>query len=150
MVLITKTVIANTILYYRELADKEVQNDWLIALKMDLKLMLYFMNRHHPMQNRICRLIRNSRHDYGIAERIELSKRLSKHGWLLYYYIVERFSDRDTVKIFKQLINAQHHQMTLDEFVGVFILFFFMLSICTFVFIVEIVYFTLIHLKNNR
>ena len=95
VVLITWSVIADTILYYRELFDREIQNDWLIALKMDFKCILHLMNRHHPMKDQISKWILNSRHDYEIAVRTE---RLAKHGWLLYYYVAEGFVEKNVIE----------------------------------------------------
>ena len=137
-VLVGRSIIADTILYYRELVDREIQNDWLIALKMDFRPILHLMNRHHPMQDQISKLILNSRHDYGIAERTE---RLAKHGWLLYYYVVEGFVEQNVIDSLKQLMHAKHLKTTIHEFAGVFILFLFILSICTIVFIIEIILF---------
>lgn len=74
-------------------------------------------------------------HEYRIKVKID---RLLKHGWLLYYYLLERFALTEMIEI-KQLMHAKHDQ-TFDEFVGVFILFLFFLLISTVVFVIEIAY----------
>ena len=74
------------------MADREIQNDWLIALKMDFVIRLNLINKDHPNQKQIAKIIGNSLHEYGIKVKID---RLAKHGWLLYYYLLERlFIDR--------------------------------------------------------
>lgn len=134
-VLITRDFQANIFLHYSELTDREIQNDWLIALKMDFMIRLNLINKNHPNQKQIAKIIGNSLHEYGIKVKID---RLAKHGWLLYYYLLERFSSTEMIDI-KQLMHAKHNQ-TFDEFVGVFILFLFLLLISTIVFVIEIAY----------
>lgn len=76
-VLITRDLQANIFLHYRQLADREVQNDWLIPLKMDFMIRLNLINKNHPNQKQIAKIIENSLHEYGIKVKID---RLAKHG----------------------------------------------------------------------
>ena len=142
-ILIANSNIAKVILYYKELFDKEIQSDLINALEMSYKFDVYIMNIYHPKYKQIAKLMHNSWREHGIIVKID---RLVKHGWLLYDYLIEKFADQEMLKELKQLIHANY--AIFEKFFGVFVLFLFMLSICTIVFIIKCL-FCFINLKIN-
>ena len=76
--------------------------------------------------------------------------RLGKHGWLLYYYLFEKFGHPKMVNEIKQLMNAKHNRTTLEDIFSVVILLLFVLFIYANVLIIEIVYFAYTKKFPNR
>ena len=146
-VLIANSNNAKIILYYKEFADKEIQNHFVNALQMDYKFDMYIMDRNHPKCKQITKLMHNSWHEHGITVKTD---RLGKHGWLLYYYLFEKFGHPKMVNEIKQLMHAKHNQTTFQDIFSVVMLLLFMLFICAKVLIIEIVYFACTKKLSNR
>ena len=150
-VLITNSNNAKIILYYKEFVDKEIQNHLINALEMDYKFDMYIMNTNHVKYKQIAKFMHSSLYDYGITMKTD---RLGKHGWLLYYYLFEKFAHPNMVNKFKKAMHTKHNQTTFEEIFGVIILLLFMLSICVFILIMEISYFActqkFLHRDRNK
>ena len=110
---------AKIILYYKEFADKEMQNYLINALEMDYELDMYIMDRNHPKYEQIAKLMHNSWHEHGITVKTD---RLGKHGWLLHYYLFEKFGYPKMANEIKQLMNAKHNRTTLEDIFSVVVL----------------------------
>ena len=131
---------------YREFADKEVKDDWIIAYQMNYAHENKIVNIQHPLHKQIVKLI-NISVEHGIAVR---RSDLVQHGFLLFFYLFEKFIDPDIVNTIKRTLHKSHGQITLQELFSVFILLVLILSISAIVFIFEIIYYKIGCLLANR
>ena len=53
-------------LNYRELSDKKVKNDWIIAFKMDYRHEIAIINRKYPKHKQLAKLI-NLSVEHGLS-----------------------------------------------------------------------------------
>ena len=145
-VFIANSFLSNLMMDYRVFVDNEIKNDWIIAFQMDYKLENIIVSRKHLKYKQVAKLI-NISVEHGIKAKRD---RLIKHGFLLFYYLFERFADTEIVNMIKQLIHTKHDQTTLNDLFSIFILFLFMLSISLIVFIAENAYFRLFNYLNTK
>ena len=146
MVLIADSSISNRMLNYRELCDKKIKNDWIIAFKMDYRHKIVIINRKYPKHKQLAKLI-NLSVEHGTNVKRD---RLTNHGFLLLYYLFERIVEPVIVNQVKQVIQRKPDHITFDHFFGILMLLVFMLSISLIVFIAENAYFRLFNYLNTK
>ena len=74
----------------KELADKQIKDEFLIGLKFDFNYQLKIVNKQNPHYKKIIKLINKST-DHGIMVRRD---KLFDNGMLLLYYILQKFADK--------------------------------------------------------
>ena len=136
MVFIGDSFTIGMMLNYREFVDKEVKNDWIIAYQMNYTLGYKMINKKHPKHKQIVKLINNSI-EHGITTR---RNRLLQHGFLLFYYLFERFVHSKIVDMIKGIIHKKQNLITMDQFESVFMLLLLILSISAIVLILEVIW----------
>ena len=140
LVLIAHSSNSNKMLNYRELSDKKIKNDWIIAFKMDYRHEIAIINRKYPKHKQLAKLI-NLSVEHGINVKRD---RLENYGYLLFYYLFERFAEPVIVNQVKQeFVQSKYDHITFDHFFGILMLLVLILSISLIVFIIEIAYFKL-------
>ena len=147
MVLIADSSIIKKMLNYRELCDKKIKNDWIIAFKMDYRHEIAIVNRKYPKHKQLAKLI-NLSVEHGIIVKRD---RLANYGFLLFYYLFERFAEPVIVNQVKQeFVQTKPDHITFDDFFSIFMLLVFMLSISFIIFIIENAYFKLFNYLNTK
>ena len=137
MALIADSQSINIMSNYRKFADREVKDDWTIAYQMKYIHEYKIVNIKHPKHKQIVKLI-NISVEHGITVR---RSNLIKHGFLLFFYLIEKFVHPKVVNLIKRLMHKKHDKITINEFSSVIMLYLFILFISAIIFIMEIIYY---------
>ena len=108
----------NILLNYREFANDKIKNDWLISLQLNYHFKKYFINNKYSKYKQIVRLI-NFSVEHGITLK---TVRMKKHGFLLFFYLIEKLVDQELVDSIKKIINLNHEQVSIDDSSAVFMM----------------------------
>ena len=145
MVFIGDSLAINMMFNYREFVDKQVKDDWVIAYQINYAHENKIVNKKHPKHKQIVKLI-NISVEHGITVR---RSHLIKHGFLLFFYLFEKFIDPDIVNM-KRMIRKSDDQITFEGLCSVFMLFLLILSISIIVFIIEVVYYKMYCMRQKN
>ena len=84
----------------KELADKQIRDEFLIGLKFDFNYQLKIVNKQNPHYKKIIKLI-NKSIEHGIMIKRD---KLFQNGLLLIYYLLQKFGDREILELIKKLL----------------------------------------------
>ena len=125
--------------FFREIAQKENQKNWLNSLQIDYIHEIKIVNKKHPKYKQIINII-NISFENGFTQHWQL---LYKQGTILLFYVLEKMQNPQLVDDIKNAINFKRTHITLDELVSVFHMLIICLLVSFVVFVIEIIYFYL-------
>ena len=127
---------------FRKFGTHELQTNWIIGFRMDFNYETKVINKKHPKQEKIVKLI-NISVEHGIKQRAE---HLNQYGVTMLFYLFEKLSNSKVLNKVKYEINKKRDKITLDELSSLFTLF---LAVFPCLFVILIIEFVYYKLKNN-
>ena len=122
-------------LNFRALVQEEIKDDWLIALNLGFNYQLKFVNIKNPHYKQIINLI-NLSIEHGVILKRD---RLLKNGYLLLYYLAEKFAPQEMIDTINRLISKRRIEITINELESLFLLLTIGLSLSICSLIIEII-----------